>query len=71
MTKAGFTGTRGYELAGTVHGTSERLDCSCGGWVWVDLDGDLISHSEPVDTGDEHFVVPFWSESIWRYELVE
>ena len=71
MSKNGFTGTDGDETAGVVHEGQGLLHCTCGGTIWVTTSGDLVTHSEPLDVEDEHIVVPFWSKSIWRYELVE
>ena len=67
----GYTGSGPHQPAGTVHRGEALLECSCGGTVWVYFDGDLVDHSEPVDTEAEHVVVPYWAKSIWQYQLAE
>lgn len=69
MTGIGFTGS--FEPAGVIHKGSEVLKCTCGGWIEVEWGGELVVHSEPLDVEAEHIVVPFWTKSVWRYELVE
>lgn len=67
----GFTGDTEYKPAGIVHQAEHTLKCTCGGFAWVTEEGDLVTHSEPVDPDAEHVINPFWREEIWRYELVE
>lgn len=54
MTGKGYTGTREYEPVGIVHRGEFYGPCSCGGWVNAYLDGEIISHSAPLDPKVKH-----------------
>lgn len=69
----GYTGTRKYEPVGIVHRGEFQGPCSCGGYVRAYSDGEVITHSLPLDTNSEH-KFPFHPESstlLFNYKIVE
>lgn len=54
MTETGYTGSKGYETPGIVHREEFLGRCECGGWVNAFENGEIISHSAPLDLKVRH-----------------
>lgn len=68
----GFTvAGKKYEPSGIVHEGKALLKCTCGGTAWVTTSGRMVNHSEPVSIEEEHILRPYWTDSVWSYDVDE
>lgn len=68
----GYSGTSPGTLAGKVHRAEFIALCSCGGRVHAYDNGEVITHSLPLDTTVEHRAgYPHKQQLLFDYKLVE
>ena len=69
---SGYTGTTPGARVGIVHRGEFYALCSCGGRVHAYDNGEVVTHSLPLDTTVEHRAgYPHKQQLLFDYKLVE